>query len=133
MNIQNLMKELFGHSCLGYVYAFIALNLKTIDAKKLTKAFLSGWFDGYIEDDGFVAKPVGYLNSLGLKCKDITKVKISKLSELPDGIYAVEYLQPNGKDSHFVVANKNGVIFDPSEPSLSVKQNKILSYRKIIV
>lgn len=123
------MKELFGHSCLGYCYAY--LGLKTDNVKELTEYFMNGWLNGYIDDDGFVSKPIQYLKSVGIKCKDITKPTISQLSQLPEGEYAVEYRNPAG-GSHFVVANKKGVIFDPSYPSNSVKNNIILSYRKFI-
>ena len=124
------MKELFGHSCLGYCYAYLAA--RTDDIRTLTKIFMNGWFDGYIMDDGYVKYPVDYLRNLGIPCRDILKVQISQLSELPkSGVYAVEYKNPHG-GSHFVVADRSGVLFDPSYPSDSVKSGVILSYRKLV-
>lgn len=63
--------------------------------------------------------------------KDIKKVPIEYLNDLPDeGLYAVEY-QYNG-GSHFVVAKKGEVLFDPSGNSNSVKYGRLVSYRKFV-
>lgn len=131
MNLQETMKDLFGHSCLGYCYAFMFGN--TMDYKVLTGYFLDGWFNGFIDDDGYISKPVEYIRMIGeTKVKDIRKVKISSLEELPNmERYVVEYANPNG-GSHFVVVNNKVVEFDPSYPSLSVKNGKIISYREIV-
>ena len=130
MNVQDTMKDFFGHSCCAYCYAY--LILKTPDYKSMTRYLLEGWSLGYLDDDAFVSKPVQFLKLLGLKCKDIQKIKINSLSELPtEGDFVVEYKNPHG-GSHFVVANRQGVVFDPSDPSDSVKMGVILSYRKII-
>lgn len=128
-NIQEQMKELFGNSCLCYSYAF--LELKSKDIKLLTRAVLNGWIEGYIEDDGFVKFPLDYLrNTLGLKVKDVSKVKISSLNDLPDNdYYVVEYVYGNG--SHFVVAKNKKVVFDPAGDSNTVKKGKVYSYRKL--
>lgn len=131
-NLQSTMKELFGNSCLGYSYAYIVL--KTNDAVILTRYFLEGWASGYIDDDGFVSKPLGYLCILGNGAKDVKKVAINKLSDLPDnGEYVVEYMiKPDAKASHFVVANKEKVIFDCAGDSNTVKYGSPVSYRKLV-
>lgn len=131
-NLQNKMKELFGGACLGYCYAYIAIgNDRIASDKALTAAFLSGWVKGYIDDDGYVSKPIDYLNVVGLQVRDIKKVDIEYLDDLPDeGLYAVEYEWNDG--SHFVVAKKGSVVFDPSGYSNSVKYGKPVSYRKFV-
>lgn len=128
-NLQNKMKELFGGSCLGYCYAYIACDDK--DDKSLTTAFLHGWVLGFIDDDGYVSNPIKYLKLLGHQVRDIKKVEIEYLNDLPnEGLYAVEYRYNNG--THFVVASKGKVVFDPSGDSNSVKYGKVVSYRKLV-
>ena len=131
-NLQAQMKELFGNSCLGYSYAYIVL--KTDDAVILTSYFLEGWASGYIDDDGFVAQPLGYLRILGNGAKDVNKVAITQLSDLPDnGEYVVEYkIKPDAKASHFVVANREKVVFDCAGDSNTVKYGAPVSYRRLV-
>lgn len=129
-NIQGMMKTLFGSSCYCYCLAYIAL--KTDDIKVLTKAVLEGWYKGYIKDDGFVQSPIPYLKQMGLVVRDITKPTIKSLSELPNGLHIVEYKKsPSSADSHFVVCNKEGVVFDPSGSSITVATGKPFSFRRI--
>lgn len=133
INIQAKMKELFGGACLGYCYAYVAIdkNNRVASDKALTEAFLNGWLKGYINNDGYVSSPVDYLKLLGLYVRDIKKVDIEYLNDLPDdGLYAVEYELNGG--SHFVVAKKGSVVFDPSGDSNSVKYGSPISYRKFI-
>lgn len=131
-NIQEKMKTLFGNSCLGYCYAYIYSG--NTETKMLTVAFMNGWLFGYIDDDGYISKPVQYINMLygHESWRDVEKPEITGLDQLPDdgGLYAVEY-QYRGK-SHFVVAQKGKVVFDPSYPSNSVRLGKPVSYRKVI-
>ena len=135
INIQSTMKELFSNSCCGYCYAYICEKRKNIepDTHTLTSDFLGGWNLGYVDDDGFVSKPVQYLGFMGYKIRDIEKVYIKSLSELPEGLWTVEYKKnPDDKASHFVVCNKKKVIFDPSGESITVKVGQPVSYRKFI-
>lgn len=132
-NIQAQMKELFGNSCLAYVYA--AFLTGSTDAKELTFIVLNGWRNGWVDDDGFVSKPVQYLNSFSSKkVKDIRKHNISSLKELPGiGDWPVEYkLTPDSKASHFVLATSKFIIFDPSGVSNTVKNGVPVSYREIV-
>ena len=129
-NIQAQMKELFGNSCYCYSLAYVAL--KTDDIKELTKAVLEGWYKGYIRDDGYVLLPLPYLEQMGLVARGITKPAIKPLSELPDGLQIVEYKKtPNAEASHFVVATRDGVVFDPSGSSITVSTAKPVCSRKI--
>ena len=74
--------------------------------------------------------PADYVKMIdnSLKFRDVKKVPISSLSDIPDGmIVAVEYKYLGG--SHLVVGQKRKVLFDPSEPSNSVRNGKPVSYR----
>jgi len=129
-NIQGLMKELFGNSCLAYCYSYIAR--KTNNVKVLTNDVLNGWTNGYIKDDGYVSCPATYLDMMGLKVWDVTKVAIKSLAELPEGLQIVEYKKsPDAAASHFVVATKDGVVFDPSGSSITVATGKPVSFRRV--
>lgn len=128
------MENLFGHSC--YCYSLAYLLSKTMDIKTLTKYVLNGWFNNFVDDDGFISKPVQYYNSIakeyGKPCiRDVEKPEISSLNELPDDEnYVVEYQY--GKQSHFVVANRDGVVFDPYGNSNTVRNGNPVSWRKYI-
>ena len=132
INIQEMMKELFGNSCNAYCYACLATG--STDIKLLTRCVLEGWYNEYIEDDGYVSKPVQYYNSMSnTQIRDVAKVPIRKLSELPEGLWIVEYkVRPEFKESHFVVASRSGVVFDPAGDSNTVRYGAPVSYRKLI-
>lgn len=136
-NIQSQMKELFGNSCYAYCLAYKFATVKHI--KSLTSCVLHGWFDGYIDDDGFVSDPVNYVNKTCRahcnkidfpKIKDVQKPDYKKENLIEDvNIVMFEY---NG-GTHFVCMNKEGdVIFDPSGDSKSVKYGIPVSIRKYI-
>ena len=132
INIQEMMKELFGNSCNAYCYASLATG--STDIKLLTRCVLEGWYHEYIEDDGYVSKPVQYFNSMSNnQIRDVAKVSIRKLEELPKGLWIVEYkVRPEFKESHFVVASRSGVVFDPAGDSNTVRYGAPVSYRKLI-
>jgi hypothetical protein len=135
-NIQAKMKELFGGSCQPYCYAYIANPTDSI--KVLTNRVLKGWNEGYIDDDGYVSKPVQYYNSLlpadNIDIKDVVKVPINNLNELPEkGMFSVEFkLQRTDKKSHFAVCVRGKIIFDPSGESNTCKYGVPVSYRKLV-
>lgn len=135
INIQEMMKELFGGSCYGY--CLTRQFSKSDDIKTLTSAFLEGWKRGYVDDDGYVSNPLKYIRLVGgPDYRDVEKVSINSLKDLPDdNDWIVEYKKkPTDKASHFVIANrKKGVIFDPSGDSVTVKVGSPFSYRKFIV
>jgi len=130
-NIQSKMKELFGNSCYAYCLAYKFAGARTM--KDLTSYVLKGWYDGYIDDDGYVSKPVQYINDT---CKAITKViDVEKLDykkqSLVEDLNIVMFEYNNG--THFVVVDKEGyVVFDPSGDSLSVRYGVPTSIRKFI-
>lgn len=133
INIQKSMENLFGHSC--YCYSLAYLLSETTDIKTLTKLVLNGWYEGFVDDDGYISKPVEYYNSIAeygqRSIRDVEKIPISSLGELPDDDnHVVEYQY--GKQSHFVVANRNGVVFDPYGNSNTVRNGKPVSWRKYV-
>lgn len=128
-NIQKQMQELFGASCYAYCIAYLFGEATTI--KGQTRLVLEGWFNNSIDDDGYVSKPLQYIKGIsGLTYKDVKKIDLNSLSELPDGLWIVEYRLNNKQ--HFVVANKDGVIFDPAGDSNTVKNGKPFTYRYYI-
>lgn len=131
-NIQAQMKELFGNSCYAYCLAY--LFLKIDDIKTLTRLVMEGWWSNFIDNDGFVSKPLEYVRMLnGHRYKDIKKVAITSLTELPEGYFIVEYKKtPTAKESHFVIANRDGVVWDPSGNSITVQNGAPFSYREFV-
>lgn len=139
INIQATMKELFGNSCLAYCYAYLAFKqhhgelIPTI--KYLTRKVLEGWYAEYIEDDGYVSKPVQYFNIIceGNRIYDIQKFDLFKLSDLPEGLWIVEFkLKRTDKESHFAIAERKGIVFDPSGRSNTCAYGVPVSYRKLL-
>ena len=131
INIQAQMKELFGNSC--YAYCIAALFRKTADIKILTKYVLEGWYNGYIEDDGYVAKPLQYIKLVsGETYKDVKKLSYKPKQDT----FIVEWRNPKG-GSHFTVENNSTIssdtaLFDPSGNSISRANKEIISYREFI-
>ena len=128
-NIQEKMKELFGGSCYCYCLEYLFGGNRTL--KELTNAVLQDWLSDFVGDDGYVSKPLSVVNRyVGKQYKDVKKPLIDSLDELPEGLWIVEYR--NGTKQHFVVANNNGVVFDPSGDSITVKKGKPFSYRLFV-
>ena len=128
-NIQEKMKELFGGSCYCYCLEYLFGGQRTL--KGLTNAVLQDWVAGYIDDDGYVSKPLSIVETYtGESYKDVKKPLIDSLDELPEGLWIVEYRW--GTKQHFVVANRNGIVFDPSGDSNTVKNGEPFSYRLFI-
>ena len=134
-NIQEQMKEFWGGSCYAYCIAWLFDGARTL--KDLTSTVLEGWYDGYIDNDGFVSRPIQYINETCHTVpgfRDVVKVSLNSLSDLPEGDWIVEYKKtPDAKASHFVVANKKGIVFDPSGNSVTVQVGKPFTYRKYVV
>lgn len=124
-SIQAQMKELFGNSC--YAYCIAALFRKAADIKVLTKYVLEGWYNGYIENDGYVSKPLQFIKLVcGETYKDVKHVPYMPRPE--EQIVCWEY---NG-GTHFVIMKNNQVVFDPSGDSNSVKYGKIKNARLFV-
>lgn len=130
-DIQSKMKELFGGSCYAYCLAYKFAGARTM--KDLTSYVLKGWYDGFIDDDGYVSKPVQYINNT---CKASTKIidvekPVYKKENLIEDLNIVMFEYNNG--THFVVVDKEGdVVFDPSGNSNTVKFGVPVSIRKYI-
>lgn len=125
---QRKLVNLFSNACLAMSYAYIA------HLSQIPIAVLKGNAKGYIGNDGYVKYPVEYLALCGLSIRDVAKVPIKSLNELPkDGMFVVEYkVSPEAKSSHFVVATSEMVVYDPTEDSSTVKYGAPVSYRKLI-
>lgn len=132
MNYQEYVKTLFSGACLASCYAVLARN--KFDWVQVTEDILDGVEKGYLDKDCFVSHPVQYLGMMGLKIRDIEKVYINDLSQLPDNkLYVVEYKKkPEDKASHFVIAKDKKVYFDPSDSSVTVQIGKPFSWRRLI-
>lgn len=131
IDIQTKMKSLFGGSCYGYCLAYVFGDPEQKDnIKYLTSCFLEGWKRGYIDDDGYVAYPLQYIQMLcGTKYKDVEKPSIHNIEDIKE-LTIVEYAYNNG--SHFVCVKDGNVVFDPSGYSMSVKYGIPFTYRKFI-
>lgn len=136
INIQEMMNEFWSHSCLAWCYTayFIGIPKNKEDLQNLCGHILYGWRQKFIEDDCYVAKPIQYIDTLvSPGPRDIQKIFISSLAELPEGSYIVEYKKkPTDKASHFVIADNKKVLFDPAGNSQTVKVGKPFSYRKFV-
>lgn len=131
INIQSKVSNLVKNGCLAMAYAYRYGGANNV--RSVINCLLDGWLEGCIEDDGYVAKPVKYLNMINprdSRVRDISKVFIDSLDMLPDGNWVVEYAE--GAKTHFVVANRRGIVFDPSYPSLTCAKGKVFSYRKLL-
>ena len=129
-NYQQWAKSVFGQCC--YAACLSYLFRKSLDPIIITLDILNGIRNGFIDfEDAYVSKPLQYIQLIkGVKYRDVEKPKINSLADLPDGEWIVEYSYNKG--SHFVIADKNGVTFDPAGDSNSVKFGKPVSYRRFI-
>lgn len=119
------MKELFGNSC--YAYCIAALFRKTDDIKVLTKYVLEGWYNGYIEDSGYVSKPLQYIKLIcGETYKDVQHVPY-----IPSDKEQIVCWEYNG-GTHFVIMKDNQVCFDTAGESNTVKYGKIKNARLFV-
>ena len=134
-DIQGFMKNFWGNSCYAWCLTKYFAPSET-DLRELCGFILHGWRRGYIDGDCFVEKPIPFIESF---CEykyppiDIRKIPITDLKELPEEDWIVEYkLNPGAAASHFVIANRKGVIFDPSGKSNTVQNGKPFTFRAFI-
>lgn len=133
MNIQKFCSDLFGNACYAFCIAYMFSDPeRRSDIKYLTSQVVNGWVMGYIDDDGFVSKPVQLANTVSRtsKYRDVKKVNITSLNDLPDGLYAVEF--DFGVKKHFVVCRKGEIVWDSWPESDCVKYGKPTSFRLYI-
>lgn len=133
LNYQEYVKGLFSGAC--YAACMSVYFTGSRDWITITKNILHGVEMEFIDGDGYVAKPLKYIQLLtGKQMKDVEKVAINGLADLPDGLSIVEYkIKPDAKASHFVIAGRDGVAYDPSGDSNTVKYGWPVSYRRYIV
>lgn len=126
--VENLFKNACYAACLSFYFREIGFNWIEI-----TKDILHGVEMGYLTEDCYVKAPTLYIRAIcGTKYKDVEKINIKSLDELPDGNWIVEMKSKTG--SHFLITNnKSELIFDPSGKSESWKMNQPISYRKYII
>lgn len=132
-NYQAWAKNLFSGACYAACISYLSGKDDAID---ITRDILAGVEKGYIEDDGFVSAPHLFYNyCFGKKlAKDVVKkIAIKSLAELPEGEHIVEFKKtPESKESHFVIANKSRVLWDPSGNSITVQVGRPVSYRDFV-
>lgn len=132
MNYQRYVEDLFKQACLASCYSYLARG--KFDWVQITQDILDGVKNKYLEANCYVEYPVKYLGMMGLKIRDIERVFITSLEQLPDnGTYVVEYKKtPKDQASHFVIVKDRKVAFDPYEPSQTVKVGAPYSFRKLV-
>ena len=131
-NLQEKYKKFFSGVC----YSFCLVKKfrpKATDAE-IAKITLDGWDKGYVDADGYVAKPVEFINECIFdgKCavRDVEKVDFS-IHALEDKCNIVMWQY--GEGTHFTIMNQAGdVIFDPSGNSNSVKFGIPVSIRRFV-
>lgn len=132
-DIQSEMKEFWGHSC--YAWCLAKLFLGTDNIYNMMGHILFAWESGYIDNDGFVSKPLKFIGTMSKEPRDIQKVKINKIEDIPNEPTIVEMSCPIG-GSHFVICHYDGkkviLDFDPSGNSNSWKAQKFISWRKYL-
>lgn len=123
INIQKQLQELFGGAC--YALCISYLSGKN-DTEELSKDVLLGWSKGWIEDDGFVAKPHLFYNyCFGENLARDVEIR-PYVTQPFDQIVCWKW----GKKTHFVVMRDDKVVFDPSGDSNTVKNGKPDSIRE---
>lgn len=132
-NLQEKYKKFFGGVC--YSFCLVKKFKPRASDAEIARDVLDGWDVEYIDDDGYVSKPVQFINYIiepeGIEVRDIVKVDFKKEELTEDkNIVMFEY---NG-GTHFVIMNRDGdVTFDPSGNSNSVKYGIPVSIRKFIL
>lgn len=131
-NLQEKYKKFFSGVC----YSFCLVKKfrpKAADAE-IAKITLDGWNKGFVDADGYVAKPVEFINECILDgtnaVRDIEKVDFS-IHSLEDKNNIVMWSYND--NTHFTILNQAGeVTFDPSGNSNSAKFGIPVSIRRFI-
>ena len=131
-NLQEKYKKFFSGVC--YAFCLVKKFKPNVSDAELAKITLDGWDKGYIDEDGYVAIPVEFINDCILdgKCavRDVEKPDFS-IHALEDKCNIVMF-QYNG-GTHFVIMNQAGdIIFDPSGNSNSAKFGIPVSIRRFV-
>ena len=131
-NLQEKYKKFFSGVC--YAFCLVKKFKPNVSDAELAKITLDGWDKGYIDEDGYVAIPVEFINDCILdgKCavRDVEKPDFS-IHALEDKCNIVMF-QYNG-GTHFVIMNQAGdIIFAPSGNSNSAKFGIPVSIRRFV-
>lgn len=139
-NYQKELETFWHNACYALCIAWMncAPEVRN-DIYYLVVDVLQGWRNGYIDDDCYVSKPHKYASMCHGNekyYKDVEKVPLKSLEDLPEGEWAVEWKCPSG-GSHFTVESKQSImtdepLFDPSYLSNSRKNKQAVSYRRFI-
>lgn len=129
INLQQKYKDFFGGIC--YAFCICKKFQPKLSDAGIAMLTLQGWNDGFIDDDGYISKPLEFIKLVsGKNFRDIKKVPYSK-EELTEDENIVMYEWNDG--THFVILDQNAdVIFDPSGNSNSVRYGIPVSIRKFI-
>ena len=132
-DLQTEYKKFFSGVC--YAFCLVKKFKPNASDAEIARDVLDGWNVGYLEDDGYVSKPVQFINYIiepeGIEVRDVEKVDFKK-EELTEDTNIVMWEYDGG--THFVVMDKEGdVIFDPSGDSKTVKYGIPVSIRKFIL
>lgn len=131
-NLQEKYKRFFGGVC--YAFCLVKKFMPPASDALIAKITLDGWDRGYVDADGYVSKPVEFVNEciLGEKyaIRDVEKVDFS-IHALEDKYNIVMFQYNSG--THFVIMNQAGdIIFDPSGNSNSAKFGIPVSIRRFV-
>lgn len=132
-NLQEKYKKFFSGVC----YAFCLVKKFKPDASdaEIARDVLDGWDVGYLDDDGYVSKPVQFINYI-IEPEDIDVIDVAKVPYSLENLTEEQNIvmwEYNG-GTHFVIMDKNGdVTFDPSGDSKTVKYGIPVSIRKYIL
>lgn len=131
-NLQEKYKRFLGGVC--YAFCLVKKFRPTATNATIAMITLNGWDKGFIDDDGYVSKPVEFINECILggtnAVRDVEKPDFS-IHALEDKYNIVMWQY--GEKTHFTIMNQAGdVIFDPSGDSNSVKYGIPVSIRRFI-
>lgn len=132
-DLQTEYKKFFSGVC--YAFCLVKKFKPSASDAEIARDVLDGWDVEYIDNDGYVSKPVQFINYIiepeGIEVRDVEKVDFKK-EELIEDTNIVMWEYDGG--THFVVMDKEGdVIFDPSGDSKTVKYGIPVSIRKFIL
>lgn len=140
-NYQKQLETFWSNACYALCIAYINSDPAVRnDIYYLVMDVIAGWRNGFIDNEAYVSKPHKYAsmcNGNFKLYKDVEKVPLKNLTDLPDeGEWAVEWKCPTG-GSHFTVETKETImtdepLFDPSYLSNSRKNKQAISYRRFI-
>ena len=124
-NYQYWADNLFSGACYA---ACISYMSRKQDKISITRDILDGYSKGYIEDDGYVAKPHLFYNYCQGRntFKDVKKIpyKVQPFNQIVCWKYR--------NTTHFVVMCNDKVVFDPAGNSNTVKNGQIDSIREFV-